>query len=181
MWRAGGLRGNEPGERRRDRAPGGRVRLYPERAVGIRERRRDHASGGVADGNLRARDGLTALVDHAAGDDGLACLRGHGEAEDQRESERGETHGTPFRRVLAPMEKDGPAPGILARGSTLRSLPSHAARVADRAQWLPAWPARGTELPAYSGGTAWASHPLRMVAGQGRRECAAPASVVPRV
>ena len=52
-------------------------------------------------------------------------------------------------------------PGILARGSSRRpSLPMQMS-----AQWPPARPAVGRELPAYSGGTAWDSHPLRMAAG----------------
>jgi len=37
------------------------------------------------------------------------------------------------------------------------------------AQWLPVDTGRGMQLPAYSGGTAWDSHPLRETAGQSRR------------
>src|SRR3954465_1271356 len=48
--------------------------------------------------------------------------------------------------------------------TALPSKPSHAL-----AQWLPVRPARGMQLPAYSGGTAWALHPLRVTAGQSRR------------
>src|SRR4051812_11197422 len=48
--------------------------------------------------------------------------------------------------------------------TALHSKPSHAL-----AQWLPVRPARGMQLPAYSGGTAWALHPLRVTAGQSRR------------
>ena len=36
----------------------------------------------------------------------------------------------------------------------------------NSSQWPPAEPARGMRLPAYSGGTAWDSHPLRVTAGQ---------------
>ncbi len=79
------------------------------------------------------------------------------------------------------MEKDGPAPGILARGSISGcfSLPERlpAQWLASALMFAPFAPvglrrARAdsieTALSAYSGGTAWALHPLRVVAGQSR-------------
>jgi hypothetical protein len=62
------------------------------------------------------------------------------------------------------MERDGPAPGILARGSTSGCFILPGLLVA---QWLGSDPIE-TALSAYSGGTAWALHPLRVVAGQSR-------------
>src|SRR5258708_7210697 len=68
------------------------------------------------------------------------------------------------------IEVNGPGrPGILARGS------SRASPVFPRRPGLEACAtavaadlrsAMETSLPAYSGGTAWASHPLRMTAGR---------------
>src|SRR3954469_13821789 len=48
--------------------------------------------------------------------------------------------------------------------TALHSKPSHASHSGCRFE-----PARGMQLPAYSGGTAWALHPLRVTAGQSRR------------
>jgi hypothetical protein len=63
-------------------------------------------------------------------------------------------------------EKDEPGvkyPGLrivaCIPGLPTKELPS---------QWLPASPAWGMQLPAYSGGTAWDLHPLRATAGQNR-------------
>jgi hypothetical protein len=54
-------------------------------------------------------------------------------------------------------------------------MPSHAF-----AQWLPVLTGPGLQLPAYSGGTAWAFHPLRVTAGQSRRcDFAGSTSIVP--
>jgi hypothetical protein len=76
------------------------------------------------------------------------------------------------RHLLAEAEKDGPASSILARGivsskcleDARHPRPSHAL-----AQWLPVLTGCGMQLPAYSGGTAWAFHPLRVTAGQSRQ------------
>jgi hypothetical protein len=62
-------------------------------------------------------------------------------------------------------EKDGP--GVTYPGSRIAAA-SPAFPWKRVPQWPPAEPASGVQLPAYSGGTAWASHPLRMAAGQSR-------------
>src|SRR4051812_50078738 len=46
--------------------------------------------------------------------------------------------------------------------TALHSKPSHAL-----AQWLPVRPARGMQLPAYSGGTGWGLDPLWVGGGGG--------------
>jgi hypothetical protein len=54
----------------------------------------------------------------------------------------------------------------------LRIVTPHRAFPHD-VQWRPASAGSGSGFPAYSGGTAWESHPLRVVAGRSR-EAAAP-------
>src|SRR5687767_8142462 len=74
------------------------------------------------------------------------------ETRTQREGRR---IGAPFRRVLAP-RKGRARRQVSWLADRHPSPPSHA-----EAQWQ-----SRDVLPAYSGGTAWASHPLRLTAGQ---------------
>ncbi len=177
----------KPASRRLDAAPGGRVGLEPERAVGIREGRVDRPAGRIEQRHEHALQRASGgIVDRAR----YGRARGSScEAEEtEQENVDGERangrplHGAPLRRVLAPisaerdaqqMEKDGPAPvSWLADRCSDRRLPTPlfttALGVSCSMQWRPA-SGSGSELPAYSGGTAWDSHPLRVVAGKNPR------------
>jgi hypothetical protein len=56
----------------------------------------------------------------------------------------------------APTKGTSPRPGFLTRGSAQRAVFPSAAALSDMYD---------ASLPAYSGGTVWASHPLRVAAG----------------
>ena len=75
------------------------------------------------------------------------------------------SHGTPSGVIARRVKGTSRQPGILACGSTypLSRLPALESAVAADDRLLKA------ELPAYSGGTAWALHPLRVAAGSGLR------------
>ena len=87
------------------------------------------------------------------------------------------------RAALREKRKGRPGVRILARGSSSPFQPSHAlAQWLRRQEFVAAgfsrpWRTNGNATPAYSGGTAWASHPLRMTAG--RAGLAGSSSVVP--
>ncbi len=70
------------------------------------------------------------------------------------------------RCLLAEAEKD--EPGVKYPGLRIIRAPLAFPCALQRAQWLPVFAGSWNALPAYSGGTAWDSHPLRVTAGQSR-------------
>src|SRR5690242_1471976 len=76
----------------------------------------------------------------------------------------------PAAHLVRATARQARQPGILARRSFRPLQPSHAWLHSGSA-FTPrggAWARFGEALPAYSGGTAWASVPLRMTTGQSR-------------
>ena len=137
---------------------------------------------------LAPATGRAAWIDDPAGDGRRGVGRADSQDQEERESEEQRGTGeaddiaTPSRRVSRRWERDGPAsryPGLRIV-APIPAFPSAFAQLSRRCVRRDSGGRRsrpgGWRLPAYSGGTAWDSHPLRLAAG--RQSCSG--SSIPR-